>query len=147
MNEQSPDRGTVSSRAPAPVGLYPHARRAGGLLFLSGIGPREPDTNRVPGNVVDDAGNVVRYDIAAQCHSAFRNVRAVVEDAGSSWDLIVDVTVFLTDLKDDFATYNQVYAQYFAANPPTRTTLGVSLLPGPIAIELKVIALLPGAGQ
>jgi 2-aminomuconate deaminase len=129
------------------VGLYPHARRAGNLLFLSGIGPREPGTDRVPGNVLDDAGNVVRHDIAAQCHSAFRNVRAVVEDAGSSWDLIVDVTVFLTNLKDDFATYNQVYAQYFATNRPTRTTLGVSRLPGPIAIELKVIALMPGGSE
>jgi 2-aminomuconate deaminase len=143
MNEQTPDPGIVSPRAPGPVGLYPHAKRAGNLLFLSGIGPREPATNHVPGNVLDDAGNVVRYDITAQCHSVFRNVRAVVEDAGSSWDLIVDLTVFLTNLKDDFAAYNQVYAEYFAANRPTRTTVGVSRLPGPIAIELKVIALVP----
>jgi 2-aminomuconate deaminase len=147
MNEQSPDRGIVSGRAPAPVGLYPHAKRAGNLLYLSGIGPREPRTDRVPGNVLDDAGNLVRYDIAAQCHSVFANVRAVVEDAGSSWDLIVDVTVFLTNLEHDFTTYNQVYARYFATNRPTRTTLGVSRLRGPIAIELKVIALLPGAGE
>jgi 2-aminomuconate deaminase len=136
-----PDPATVSGRAPRPVGLYPHARRVGNLLFLSGIGPREPGTDRIPGNVLDEAGNVVRYDIAAQCHSVFRNVRAVLEDAGSSWEQIVDVTVFLTNLKDDFATYNQIYAEYFSSNRPTRTTVEVSRLPTPIAIELKVIAL------
>jgi 2-aminomuconate deaminase len=130
----------MSSRAPKPVGLYPHAKRVGNLLFLSGIGPREPGTNAIPGNVTDDAGNVIHYDIAAQCHSVFRNVRAVLEDAGSSWEHIVDVTVFLTNMKDDFATYNKVYAEYFATNRPTRTTVEVSRLPTPIAIELKVIA-------
>ena len=133
----------TSGRAPKPVGLYPHAKRVGNLLFLSGIGPREPGTNAIPGNVTDDAGNVVRYDIAAQCHSVFRNVRAVLEDAGSSWEQIVDVTVFLTNMKDDFATYNQIYAEYFASNRPTRTTVEVSRLPTPIAIELKVIAVIP----
>lgn len=146
MNEHSPDHGTVSARAPVPVGLYPHARRVGGLLFLSGIGPREPGTDRIPGNVLDDAGNVVRHDITAQCHSVFRNVRAVLEDAGSGWEHIVDVTVFLTNMKDDFAAYNKVYAEHFAANRPTRTTVEVSRLPTPIAIELKVIAVVPGAG-
>jgi 2-aminomuconate deaminase len=144
MSEPAPDPGTVSARAPKPVGLYPHARRVGNLLFLSGIGPREAGTDRIPGNVLDDAGNVVRHDIAAQCHSVFRNVRAVLEDAGSSWEHIVDVTVFLTNLKDDFATYNQVYAEYFASNRPTRTTVEVSRLPTPIAIELKVIASILG---
>jgi 2-aminomuconate deaminase len=151
MNEPSPEPGPepgiVSARAPRPVGLYPHARRVGNLLFLSGIGPREPATDRVPGNVLDEAGNVVRYDIAAQCHSVFRNVRIVLEDAGSSWEHVVDVTVFLTNLKDDFATYNQLYAEYFAANRPTRTTVEVSRLPGPIAIELKVIASVPVAEE
>lgn len=130
----------TSARAPQPVGLYPHAKRVGQLLFLSGIGPREPGSNAIPGNVTDDAGNVLRYDIAAQCHSVFRNVRAVLEDAGSGWEQIVDVTVFLTNMKDDFATYNKIYAEYFASNRPTRTTVEVSRLPTPIAIELKVIA-------
>jgi 2-aminomuconate deaminase len=145
MNDHTPDSSTVSTRAPRPVGLYPHARRVGNLLFLSGIGPREAATDRIPGNVLDDAGNVVRYDITAQCHSVFRNVRAVLEDAGSKWEQVVDVTVFLTNLKDDFAAYNQVYAEYFAVNRPTRTTVEVSRLPTPIAIELKAIAFIPGA--
>jgi 2-aminomuconate deaminase len=144
MTEKPPDADVVSARAPKPVGLYPHARRFGNLLFLSGIGPREPGTDAIPGNVLDDAGNVVRYDIAAQCHSVFRNVRAVLEDAGSGWEHILDVTVFLTHMKDDFATYNKVYAEYFASNRPTRTTVEVSRLPTPIAIELKVIAAMPG---
>jgi 2-aminomuconate deaminase len=130
----------VSARAPQPVGLYPHAKRVGNLLFLSGIGPREPGTNAIPGNVTDNAGNVIRHDIAAQCHSVFRNVRMVLEDAGATWEQIVDVTVFLTNMKDDFATYNRIYAEYFASNRPTRTTVEVSRLPTPIAIELKVIA-------
>ena len=141
MSDNMPE--VVSGRAPQPVGLYPHARRAGNLLFLSGLGPREPGTNAIPGNVTDDAGNVVRHDIAAQCHSVFRNVRAVLEDAGSGWEHIVDVTVFLTNMKDDFATYNRIYAEYFASNRPTRTTVEVSRLPTPIAIELKVIAVMP----
>jgi 2-aminomuconate deaminase len=133
----------TSARAPKPVGLYPHAKRVGKLLFLSGIGPREPGSNAIPGNVTDDGGNVIRYDIAAQCHSVFRNVRAVLEDAGASWEQIVDVTVFLTNMKDDFATYNKIYAEYFASNWPTRTTVEVSRLPTPIAIELKVVAAFP----
>jgi len=110
------------------------------LLFLSGIGPREPGTNNIPGNVYDSANNLIKYDIAAQCHSVFRNIKVVLEDAGSSWDKIVDVTVFLTNMKDDFATYNQLYAQYFKENRPCRTTLEIKSLPTPIAIELKVIA-------
>jgi 2-aminomuconate deaminase len=131
---------TVSTRAPKPVGAYPHARRVGNLLFLSGIGPREPGTDAIPGNEYDAAGNLVRYDIAAQCRSVFRNVRAVLEDAGSSWERIVDVTVFLTNMRDDFATYNRLYAEAFADNRPTRTTVEISRLPTPIAVELKVIA-------
>lgn len=130
----------TTPRAPSPVGLYPHARRVGNLLFLSGIGPREAGTNAIPGNVYDAEGKLTNYDIAAQCHSVFRNIRAVLEDAGSSWDKIVDVTVFLTNMKDDFATYNQLYAEYFKDNRPCRTTLEINCLPTPIAIELKVMA-------
>ena len=141
MSDNTPE--VVSGRAPRPVGLYPHARRVGNLLFLSGLGPREPDSDRIPGNVTDEAGNVVRHDIAAQCHAVFRNVRAVLEDAGAAWEHIVDVTVFLTNMKDDFAPYNKIYAEYFATTRPTRTTVEVSRLPTPIAIELKVIAAFP----
>jgi 2-aminomuconate deaminase len=136
----------VSGRAPKPVGLYPHARRVGNLLFLSGLGPREPGSDEIPGNELDADGNVVRYDIEAQCHSVFRNVRAVLEDAGASWEHIIDVTVFLTNIKDDFPVYNRIYAEYFASNRPTRTTVEVSRLPTPIAIELKVIAAFPETG-
>lgn len=129
-----------SSQAPEPVGLYPHARRVGNLLFLSGIGPRERGTKKIPGVELDEKGNIASYDIEAQCRSVFRNVRAVLEDSGSSWDQIVDVTVYLTNMKDDFATYNRLWAEYFAENPPCRTTLEINCLPTPIAIELKVIA-------
>lgn len=129
-----------SSRAPEPVGLYPHARRVGGLLFLSGVGPRSRGSKEIPGVELDDAGNIVRYDIETQCRSVFQNVRYILEDAGSSWDKIVDVTVFLTDMNADFATYNRIYAEYFAANRPCRTTVEINALPTPIAIELKVIA-------
>lgn len=112
----------------------------GDLLFLSGVGPRERGTKKIPGVELDDDGNVVSYDIETQCRSVFQNVRYVLEDAGSSWDKIVDVTVFLTNMKDDFAIYNRVYAEYFAENRPCRTTVEISSLPTPIAIELKVIA-------
>jgi 2-aminomuconate deaminase len=131
---------TTSSRGPKPVGAYPHARRVGGLLFLSGLGPRDPVTNQIPGNVYGPDGDVIEHDIGAQCRAVFANVRAVLEDAGAAWEDIVDVTVFLTDMKADFATYNEVYAEYFTTNRPTRTTVEVSRLPTPIAIELKVIA-------
>ena len=131
-----------SSRAPEPVGLYPHARRVGNLLFLSGVGPRERGTKNIPGVELDDAGNIVSYDIEAQCRSVFQNVRYILEDAGSSWDKIVDVTVFLTNMKADFAAYNRLYAEYFADNRPCRTTVEISSLPTPIAIELKVIAII-----
>jgi 2-aminomuconate deaminase len=129
-----------SSKAPEPVGLYPHAKRVGNLLFLSGVGPREKGTKVIPGVELDADGNIVSYDIEAQCHSVFRNIRYVLEDAGSSWDDIVDVTVYLTNMKDDFPIYNRIYAEYFKDNQPCRTTLGITALPTPIAIELKVIA-------
>ena len=129
-----------SEKAPEPVGLYPHARRVGNLLFLSGVGPRERGTKKIPGVELDDKGNIVSYDIEAQCHSVFKNVRAILEDAGSGWDKLVDVTVFLTNMKDDFATYNKIYAEYFKDNQPCRTTVEINCLPTPIAIELKCIA-------
>ena len=129
-----------SGRAPEPVGLYPHARRVGDLLFLSGVGPRERGSKKIPGVELDDAGEIVSYDIETQCRSVFRNVRYILEDAGSAWENIVDVTVFLTNMKDDFAAYNRIYAEHFADNRPCRTTVEISSLPTPIAIELKVIA-------
>lgn len=130
----------VSETAPKPVGRYPHARRVGNLLFLSGVGPRERGTRKIPGVELNDEGEIVSYDIEAQCRSVFENVRSIVEEAGSSWANIVDVTVFLTNMKDDFTRYNRLYAEYFADNQPCRTTVEVSSLPTPIAIELKVIA-------
>ena len=129
-----------TTRAPQPVGLYPHARRVGNLLFLSGVGPRQPGTGEIPGNRTDDQGNLVSYDIAAQCRSVFRNVRIILEDSGSSWEQLVDVTVFLTNMKDDFETYNEIYADFFGDVRPCRTTVEVLSLPTPIAIELKCIA-------
>jgi 2-aminomuconate deaminase len=129
-----------SARAPEPVGLYPHAKRVGDLLFLSGVGPRERGSSKIPGVEMNDAGEIVSYDIEEQCRSVFRNVRYILEDAGSAWENIVDVTVFLTNMKDDFAAYNRLYAEYFADNRPCRTTVGVNALPTQIAIELKVIA-------
>ena len=129
-----------SSKAPEPVGLYPHARRVGNLLFLSGVGPRERGKKEIPGVELDADGNILSYDIEVQCHSVFRNIQYILEDAGSSWDKIVDVTVFLTNMKDDFTTYNRLYAEYFKDNQPCRTTLEINCLPTPIAIELKVIA-------
>ena len=129
-----------SSRAPEPVGLYPHARRVGNFLFLSGVGPRERGCSEIPGVELNQIGEIVSYDIEAQCRSVFQNVRYIVEDAGSSWENIVDVTVYLTNIKNDFQAYNRIYAEYFAENRPCRTTVEVSSLPTPIAIELKVIA-------
>lgn len=129
-----------SSRAPEPVGLYPHARRVGELLFLSGVGPRERGAKNIPGVELDDAGRIISYDIETQCRSVFQNVRFILEDAGSSWENIIDVTVFLTNMKDDFAAYNKLYAEYFAENRPCRTTVEINSLPTPIAIELKVVA-------
>ena len=129
-----------SRRAPEPVGLYPHARRVGDLLFLSGVGPRERGSKKIPGVELSDSGEIVSYDIETQCRSVFQNVRYILEDAGSSWEKIVDVTVFLTNMKADFAVYNRIYAEYFADNRPCRTTVEVNSLPTPIAIELKVVA-------
>jgi len=129
-----------SNKAPEPVGLYPHARRVGNLLFLSGVGPRQRGSKDIPGVTLDDAGNIVDYDIATQCRSVFDNVRWILEESGSSWDRLVDVQVFLTNMKDDFKTYNEVYADYFKDVQPCRTTVEINALPTPIAIELKCIA-------
>ena len=129
-----------SERAPQAVGLYPHARKVGDLLFLSGVGPRKAGTKEIPGVTLDTYGKIIEYDIEKQCHSVFQNIKFILEDAGSSWNKIVDVQVFLTNMKDDFKTYNKIYAQYFKDNQPCRTTIEIKSLPTPIAIELKVIA-------
>jgi 2-aminomuconate deaminase len=129
-----------SGKAPEPVGAYPHARKVGNLLFLSGVGPRERGTKKIPGVELDEHGNIISYDIEKQCNSVFQNIKYILEDAGSSWDNIVDVQVFLTNMKDDFKTYNRVYAEWFKDNQPCRTTIEINCLPTPIAIELKVIA-------
>jgi 2-aminomuconate deaminase len=132
-----------SSRAPEPVGAFPHAKRVGDLLFLSGIGPRVRGSKEIPGVTLDAAGNIVSYDIETQCRAVFENVRLVLEDAGATWNDIVDVTVFLTNMKTDFPLYNRIYAEHFAGSDkpnPTRTTIEILSLPTPIAIELKVIA-------
>ncbi|MBE0644472.1 MAG: RidA family protein [Bacteroidetes bacterium] len=129
-----------SSAAPEPVGRYPHARRVGDLLFLSGVGPRERGSAAIPGVTLDAEGNVVDHDIEAQCHAVFRNVRTILEEAGSDWSKLVDVTVFLTNMKRDFAAYNRIYTEYFTENQPCRTTVEINSLPTPIAIELKCIA-------
>ncbi|MEO8742583.1 MAG: Rid family hydrolase [Lysobacteraceae bacterium] len=133
-----------TSAAPAPVGAYPHARRVDGLLFLSGIGPRTPGTNVIPGNLHNADGSLADYDIAAQCRQVFANVRSVLEASGAGWDSLVDVTVFLTDMARDFKTYNAVWAEHFPdpARAPCRTTCGITALPTPIAIELKCIAVI-----
>ena len=129
-----------SDKAPKPVGSYPHARKVGNLLFLSGVGPRTPDSKEIPGVELDKDGNVISHDIEAQCHSVFNNIRTILEESGSNWDNLVDVTVFLTDMRRDFDTYNRIYADYFKDNQPCRTTVEVTSLPTPIAIELKCIA-------
>ena len=127
-------------KAPEPVGSYPHARRVGNLLFLSGVGPRKPGTKVIPGVMVDGQGNAVGHDIETQCHSVFENVKIILEASGSRWENLVDVTVFLTNMQRDFDTYNLIYAEYFKDNHPCRTTVEISALPTPIAIELKCIA-------
>lgn len=132
-----------STRAPKPVGAFPHAKRVGNLLFLSGIGPRVRGSDQIPGVTLDANRNVISYDIEQQCHAVFENVRLVLEDAGAGWNDIVDVQVFLTNLKEDFPIFNRIYPNYFAGDGkpnPTRTTVEVGALPTPIAIELKVIA-------
>lgn len=133
---------TNSQKAPEPVGHYPHARRVGNLLFLSGVGPRQRGTKIIPGVTLAPDGSIASYDIETQCHSVFQNVRYILEEAGSSWEKMVDVTVYLTNMKDDFPTYNRLWAEYFQNDPPCRTTLEINCLPTPIAIELKVIATL-----
>jgi 2-aminomuconate deaminase len=129
-----------SSRAPEPVGFYPHAKKVGNLLFLSGVGPRERGTKKIPGVELNADGSIQSYDIATQCHSVFKNVKAILEDAGGKWENLVDVTVYLTNMKSDFPIYNKLWAEYFHTNPPCRTTLEINCLPTPIAIELKCIA-------
>ena len=131
-----------SEKAPKPVGAYPHARKVGNLLFLSGVGPRKPNSKKIPGVVTDKVGKIISHDIEAQCHSVFENVHIILEEAGSNWNNLVDVTVFLTDMSKDFETYNRIYAEYFKDNQPCRTTVEVSSLPTPIAIELKCIAII-----
>ncbi len=129
-----------TNKAPEPVGLYPHARKVGNLLFLSGIGPREAGTNKIPGVEIDKNGNFSTFDFEAQCRSVFNNVRTVLEASGAKWEDLVDVTVFLTNMQRDFAIYNRIYAEYFKDAQPCRTTVGITSLPTPIAIELKCIA-------
>ena len=129
-----------SDKAPEPVGLYPHARKVGNLLFLSGVGPRKRGSKEIPGVNLDAQGNIISYDIEEQCRAVFENVRLVLEASGANWNDLVDVTVFLTNMKADFAKYNKIYAEYFKDNQPCRTTVEVNALPTPIAIELKCIA-------
>ncbi|GJM30638.1 MAG: RidA family protein [Cyclobacteriaceae bacterium] len=140
---KKPDKVTgkyQADKAPRPMGAYPHARRVGDFLYLSGIGPRAPQTDEVPGNILNDQGQVIAHDIEAQCHAVFENVKTVLESAGLRLDQLIDITVFLTDIAGDFERYNKVYAQYFGDIAPCRTTVGVSGLPSSIAIELKCIA-------
>lgn len=134
----------TTDTAPKAVGSYPHARRVGALLFLSGIGPRTPGSNAIPGNRYAADGSLTDYDIEAQCHSVFANVRAVLQASGAGWGDLVDVTVYLTDMARDFAAFNRIWAEYFPdpERAPCRTTLGISALPTPIAIELKCVATL-----
>jgi 2-aminomuconate deaminase len=136
------DQKINSDKAPEPVGLYPHARRVGNLLFLSGVGPRKRGSKEIPGVTLDKDGNISAYDIEIQCRSVFENVKLILEASGSSWNDLVDVTVFLTNMKADFVKYNKIYAEYFKDNQPCRTTVEVNALPTPIAIELKCIAAL-----
>jgi len=131
-----------TNNAAIPLGAYPHARKVGNLVFLSGIGSRDPKTNSIPGLELDSDGNILSHDIAAECHAVFANVKAVLEASGSSWDKIIDVTVFLTHMKKDFPVYNKIYGEYFKDVQACRTTVEVKSLPTPIAIELKVIAII-----
>lgn len=131
-----------SDKAPEPVGFYPHARRAGPFLFLSGVGPREKGTSKIPGVEINSNGEIQSYDIEAQCRSVFKNVKNILEDAGAHWEDLIDVTVYLTNMKNDFKIYNRLWAEYFKNNPPCRTTVEINALPTPIAIELKCVAFL-----
>ena len=140
MSDSTASTSISAAGAPAPVGAYPHARRVGNLLFLSGVGPRRPADNAIPGNQYDGEGRLAAYDIEAQCRQVFANVRAVLEASGARWEDLVDVTVYLTDMARDFPVYNRIYAEYFTLAQPCRTTLGITALPTPIAIELKCLA-------
>ena len=131
-----------SDKAPDPVGAYPHARKVGNLLFLSGVGPRQKGSKEIPGVTLNEKGEIISYDIEKQCHSVFQNVKFILEASGAQWESLVDVTVFLTNMKDDFAKFNKIYAEYFRENKPCRTTVEVNALPTPIAIELKCIAVI-----
>jgi len=142
MNNEQKPLIINASQAPKPVGLYPHAKRVGNLLFLSGVGPRQAGSDIIPGVELDQQGNIISYDIEAQCHSVFQNISTILTAANASWLDLVDVTVFLTNMNDDFATYNRIYAEYFSNNQPCRTTVEINKLPTPIAIELKCIAAL-----
>jgi len=129
-----------SPRAPEPVGPYPHAKRIGNFLFLSGVGPRKKGDKNIPGVTLSENGEIQDYDIEVQCKAVFDNVRFILEDAGSSWSNLMDVTVFLTNMNEDFTTFNRIYRDYFSDVQPCRTTVEVTALPTPIAIELKCIA-------
>lgn len=144
MTESTTQSWVNTDQAPPPVGPYPHARRVGSLLFLSGVGPRQPGQTAIPGVTLSDHGEILDYDIEAQCHSVFHNVKVILEAAGARWEDLVDVTVFLTNMADDFQTFNRIYRAYFpdAATQPCRTTVEVNALPTPIAIELKCVAAL-----
>ena len=131
-----------TGQAPDPVGAYPHARRAGNLLFLSGIGPRNADGSGIPGLETNASGHFTNFDFAAQVHSVFANVKAVLEASGAHWEDLVDVTVYLVDMQRDFPTFNRIWAEYFPADPPCRTTVSITALPTPIAIELKCMAVI-----
>jgi 2-aminomuconate deaminase len=131
-----------SDFAPEPVGLYPHAKKVSNLLFLSGIGPRKTGSSDIPGVRLDKNGCIISYDIKAQCHSVFKNVKSVLQTAGASWENLIDITVFLTNIRKDFKIYNKVYSEYFKSHQPCRTTIGIVALPTPIAIEVKCIAII-----
>jgi 2-aminomuconate deaminase len=136
------DNSINSSKAPEPVGLYPHAKRVGNMLFLSGVGPRERGTKKIPGVELDEKGSIISYDIDTQCRSVFQNVKYILEEAGSCWENLIDVTVFLTNMERDFPAYNKLWAEYFKDYQPCRTTIEILSLPTPIAIELKCIAII-----
>jgi 2-aminomuconate deaminase len=130
----------TSDAAPEPVGPYPHARRVGNMLFLSGVGPRKRGSGEIPGVTLGEKGEIISYDIRTQCHAVFENVRLILEASGAKWEDLIDVTVFLTNMRDDFPVFNKIYGEYFKTNQPCRTTVEVNALPTPIAIELKCIA-------
>ena len=137
----SQDGPFTATTGPSAMGSYPHLRRVGDLVFVSGMGPRSPETNEIPGGPVrDGSGNPLDYDITAQTHSVINNIRLILEEYGSSLDDVVDVLVFLIDMDRDFKSYNRVYAEYFGSIMPARTTVSINALPSPIAIEMKVIA-------